>query len=261
MCFIGHGAFGVITKEAWLPYFGVTGISEPFAWRLMPWIGTMDIAVGFFAVAHPCRAVFAWACIWTMWTALLRPLAGEGWSEFFERAGNYGVPLAIIVALGLRGPWFGRLAETWTTLAEKTHRHLVWTLRLTTAALLAGHAGCGLILHKPSLAHHYAVFWPNTADRVMLWIGCGELVLAAMVLVTRGPAVPLVIVVWKLATESLFLFSDVPAPMFEVIERAGSYAAPFALAWLTAKGTRGTVVTCRRSLRWTVRQGGWSRSG
>ena len=27
-CFIGHGAFGVIGKEAWLPYFAVAGISR-----------------------------------------------------------------------------------------------------------------------------------------------------------------------------------------------------------------------------------------
>ena len=27
-CFIGHGAFGFITKAAWLPYFGVIGIPE-----------------------------------------------------------------------------------------------------------------------------------------------------------------------------------------------------------------------------------------
>ena len=25
-CFIGHGAFGIITKAAWLPYFAVVGI-------------------------------------------------------------------------------------------------------------------------------------------------------------------------------------------------------------------------------------------
>lgn len=28
MCFIGHGAFGIITKEGWVPYFGVVGIPD-----------------------------------------------------------------------------------------------------------------------------------------------------------------------------------------------------------------------------------------
>ncbi len=35
-CFIGHGAFGVLTKEAWLPYFGLVGITPDNAYALMP---------------------------------------------------------------------------------------------------------------------------------------------------------------------------------------------------------------------------------
>ena len=31
MEFVGHGAFGVMTKASWVPYFGVFGISEPIA--------------------------------------------------------------------------------------------------------------------------------------------------------------------------------------------------------------------------------------
>lgn len=27
-CFIGHGAYGVLTKEAWVPFFGVVGIGR-----------------------------------------------------------------------------------------------------------------------------------------------------------------------------------------------------------------------------------------
>src|SRR5215216_704381 len=42
-CFIGHGAFGIITKADWLPFFAFTGIPEWLAWRMMPVIGTMDI--------------------------------------------------------------------------------------------------------------------------------------------------------------------------------------------------------------------------
>ena len=44
MCFLGHGAFGLITKQAWVPYFGVVGIPESVAWYLMPWVGSMDVA-------------------------------------------------------------------------------------------------------------------------------------------------------------------------------------------------------------------------
>ena len=35
--------FGFITKAAWVPYFGVVGIPEPWAWRLMPIVGTADV--------------------------------------------------------------------------------------------------------------------------------------------------------------------------------------------------------------------------
>ena len=28
-CFIGHGAYGFITKEAWVPFFGVAGSTAP----------------------------------------------------------------------------------------------------------------------------------------------------------------------------------------------------------------------------------------
>ena len=76
-CFVGHGAFGIITKAAWVPYFAVAHVSEPWVWRLMPWVGAMDIAVGALALAFPRRAVFIWAAIWGVWTALLRPLSGR----------------------------------------------------------------------------------------------------------------------------------------------------------------------------------------
>jgi hypothetical protein len=45
-CFIGHGAYGFITKEAWVPYFGVVGIDRTWAYWLMPWIGAMDVSLG-----------------------------------------------------------------------------------------------------------------------------------------------------------------------------------------------------------------------
>src|SRR5688572_8341482 len=44
--FIGHGAFGIITKAAWVPYFGFVGISPSVAYMLMPIIGMIDISLG-----------------------------------------------------------------------------------------------------------------------------------------------------------------------------------------------------------------------
>src|SRR5262245_2443222 len=94
MCFVGHGAFGVITKEAWVPYFGVAGIGRETAFHLMPLVGVVDIIVGCSMLIRPRPAVACWMVLWAAWTALLRPLSGEtGW-EALERAGNYGVPAA-----------------------------------------------------------------------------------------------------------------------------------------------------------------------
>lgn len=235
LCFIGHGAYGIVTKAAWLPYFAVAGIGESLAWKLMPWIGAMDIMMGFLAFVWPCRALFAWAAVWAVWTALLRPLAGQGWSEFFERAGNYGVPIACLVAVGLAGRWFARLPEAWPALTAGSRHRLAWTLRLTTVALLLGHAGCALLLEKAALAQHYAVFGPADPAAVMRAVGWFEVALAVLVSVRPVPPLLVLVAAWKLGTESLFLTSGAAAPFFEVVERGGSYTAPLALAWLARK--------------------------
>ena len=48
MEFVGHGAFGLMTKAGWVPYVTVFGFSEQTAWKLMPYVGTLDI--GLFAL-------------------------------------------------------------------------------------------------------------------------------------------------------------------------------------------------------------------
>ena len=68
----------------------------------------------------------------------------------------------------------------------------------------------------------------SVAPIVTVYAGWLEIVLAAVVLVRRPPALLLFVAAWKLATESLFLAAG--APVWEVVERGGSYAAPIALA-------------------------------
>ena len=72
-CFIGHGAFGVITKAAWLPYFAIFGIPEAWAWKLMPVVGAVDISVGVLTLIQPVRAVILYMAFWGFQTACLRP--------------------------------------------------------------------------------------------------------------------------------------------------------------------------------------------
>ena len=104
-CFVGHGAFGIITKASWLPFFGLVGIGPDVAYKLMPIIGTIDIIAGLSVLVRPMPIVFLYMSVWALWTALLRPLAGETVFEAMERAGNYGVPLAMLLLVGLPRNW------------------------------------------------------------------------------------------------------------------------------------------------------------
>ncbi len=238
-CFIGHGAFGVITKAAWVPYFAVGGVSEPWAWRLMPWIGWMDITIGVLALLRPCRALLLWAVIWATWTALLRPLSGEpGW-EFWERAGNYGVPLALLAIVGVRGTWFTRLPAVWPEPTAAVRTRLAWTLRLTTFTLLVGHAGLGFFAHKAGLARHYAALGVADSAALVPRVGLFELFLACLVLLRPRPGLLFAVCLWKIATEALFLVSG--APIWELVERFGSYTAPLALAFLLVRSRLAPV--------------------
>jgi hypothetical protein len=97
LCLIGHGAFGIITKPIWCNYFAVFGIGHDLAYRLMPVLGTVDILLGLSLLIYPTRAVLGWLVIWAIVTASLRPLSGEPFAEFIERAGNFGAPLALLL--------------------------------------------------------------------------------------------------------------------------------------------------------------------
>jgi len=231
-CFVGHGVFGVITKAAWVPYFAVAGVGEPMAWRLMPWVGWMDIAIGLLVLLWPCRALHVWGVVWCVWTALLRPLSGEPFWESLERAGNYGVPLAILAAVGLGGPAFGRLPWKWPELRLGTRRRLVRVLHAVTLTLLVGHAGLGLFSHKAGLAQHYAAVGFTSPGALVPLIGALEFMLAGVLFFSPRPGLLIFVCLWKVTSESLFLVSG--APIWELIERGGSYAAPLALAVLLA---------------------------
>jgi len=107
--FIGHGAFGIITKAAWVPYFAVVGIPPDLAWKLMPVIGTIDITLGLLVgFVRPARILLAYMAFWGLLTATIRPLAGEPIWEWVERVPNWAIPLAYLVVRSLprtRADW------------------------------------------------------------------------------------------------------------------------------------------------------------
>ncbi len=107
--FVGHGAFGIMTKAAWVPYFGVLGIPPEVAWMLMPLVGTVDVTIGLLVgIVRPIRVVLLYMVVWGFLTATIRPLAGEPIWEFIERIPNWAIPLAFLC---VRGP--GRSRHDW----------------------------------------------------------------------------------------------------------------------------------------------------
>ena len=228
-CFIGHGAFGFITKAVWIPYFGVVGIPEALAWRLMPVVGAIDIMAGMAVLFAPRGLPLIYMTVWATWTALLRPLAGESVFETLERAGNYGVPFALLLLTSIPrnvsglGTLLGR-PSTDADAFERTRQALKWT----TVLLLVGHGALG-IADKALLATHYAsIGLPSGTTAIVGWF---EIALAAAVAIRPAAGLLVFVAAWKLATE--FLFVTAGAPIWEFVERAGSYAAPIALAMLT----------------------------
>src|SRR5258708_38462766 len=99
--FVGHGAFGIMTKAAWVPYFGVVGIPPEVAWKLMPVVGTVDVSIGLLVgIVRPARVVLLYMFVWGLVTATIRPLAGESIWGVVERIPNWAIPLAFLCLRG-----------------------------------------------------------------------------------------------------------------------------------------------------------------
>lgn len=235
LCFIGHGAFGFITKAAWLPYFAVVGIPESWAWRMMPLVGAVDVVAGMAVLFAPRGLPLVYMSVWALWTALLRPLAGESAFEALERAGNYGVPLAMLMMAGMPrsvGALLTPIAEAVTDarVMARVRQVLQWS----TCLLLIGHGALAVFVGKPMFAAHYAAIGlPAETTMVVGWF---ELALAVAVAIRPMAGVLIFVAAWKLATESLFVVAG--APVWELVERAGSVAAPLALAVLMSEPRR-----------------------
>jgi hypothetical protein len=130
-----------------------------------------------------------------------------------------------------------RMPAGWTPEAVPT------VLRWTTGLLLFGHGALAAIVAKPMFAGHYAAI--GLPAGVSAVIGPFEIALAALVVAWPRPGLLIFVTVWKMVTEALFPISG--SPIWEFVERGGSYAAPLALAlWLAApSGARPTIL--RRS--------------
>lgn len=233
MCFIGHGAFGIITKEIWCNYFAVFGIDKATAYTLMPWVGAFDIAMGVIMLFYPLRAIALWLVIWGLFTATLRPLSGEPFAEVIERAGNFGAPLALLILSGgIRS--FKHLFTPMNPVVyvdPKTLEAVSQCLQMVVFLLLMGHGWLN-IMEKKALLNQYASLGFSQPGKVAMMVGVFEIAAAVTVLFKPVRNLVLVFFIWKVATELFYPHYEI----FEWIERGGSYGAILAL-WVALKQT------------------------
>lgn len=232
--FIGHGAFGILGKEAWLAYYHVLGIPDNIGWTMMPLTGTVDIALGMLVLLRPTRALVAWMAFWGLFTATLRPLAGQGIWELVERSYNYGGPAMLLLLFGVghnAREWFERVQSVPRLTAQRA-KAFFQGFRWIIALYLIGHGGLGLLTQKPLLIELYKSVGLTSlvSDPASLntLIGTFEMGLGVVVLIVPTTAVLLSVLGWKLGTELLYVTSGAYGAPFEVFERGGSYAAPLA---------------------------------
>src|ERR1700761_2746374 len=227
MCFIGHGFFGIITKPIWVNYFAVFGIGKVMAYQLMPVLGAVDILFGIVMLVYPLRIIPMWLVVWGIVTALLRPMSGEPFAEFIERAGNFGAPFVLLMLSGgvqaNVKSWFKPLDPNFIS-DPKTFAKAVTVLKVVVFLLLIGHGWLNLIEKKGLISQYKALGFANPAGTAHI-IGIFEIIAGISVLIKPIRAILIVFFIWKAGSELFYPHWEV----FEWVERGGSYAAILAL--------------------------------
>jgi hypothetical protein len=243
MCFIGHGAFGIITKLIWCNYFALFGIGKTTAYHLMPILGSVDIMLGIILLFKPVRAIAVWLVVWGIVTALCRPLSGESFGEFIERAGNFGVPLCLLLLAGgikFNFRWLFSTINPNEGVDEKSLSTVKTTLRVIVFFLLVGHGWLNLI-QKPGLISQYSSPGFSNPVNVSILVGIFEIMAAIAILVKPVRPLIFVFLIWKMGTELFYPHFEI----FEWAERGGSYGTLLAL-WLCLEPSRKLAVGGRR---------------
>ena len=244
-------------------FFASQGIEPELAWKLQPLIGAFDILMAVLLLKGTNRAILIWMFLWALWTAILRPLAGnleklqvdgewvvqlatdsmrvakmQTW-EFWERAGNWGPPFMLLVMGGAfaitRKDLFSNYQQA--EIKESTIDTIFFLCKTCLALLLIGHAGFGFAVEKQMLINHWQSIGVNADINFITQVGYGELVLGILIFI--APIKPLIVIAlfWKLFTEFLYVPADTVAGMgivniFEWIERWGDYGIPVAMLYI-----------------------------
>jgi hypothetical protein len=234
LCFIGHGAFGIITKATWCNYFGVFGIGTTGSYQLMPVIGSIDILMGMMMLVYPVRAIAGWLVVWGAITALMRPLSGEPVAEFVERVGNFGAPLALLILSGIPKQlpgWFTRIKPAQPVSKEQLAK-LFGCLKIAAFLLLSAHGWLNLTGKKVLLDQYAGLGFADPAT-VAYAAGMFEVIAACIIVIRPFRSLLFIIFLWKMATEIFYPHYKI----FEWVERGGSYGVLLALWLVTEKIT------------------------
>jgi len=94
--FAGHGLLAIGGKADWIKWISqLTGIEATTATTLLLLVGIMDVIMALIVLFRPIRPLLLWMAFWGFWTALVRPIVGQSWLDFVERAANWAAPLAL----------------------------------------------------------------------------------------------------------------------------------------------------------------------
>lgn len=263
LCFIGHGTWGLITKAGWLPFFASQGIEPEIAWKLQPLIGAFDILMAVILLRKPNRSIIIWMFLWALWTAILRPLAGnlekvqvdgewivqlatesmrvakmQTW-EFWERAGNWGPPFMLLVMGGAFAMTRKDLLEPYKEpeIKDSTIDTVFFLCKVCLALLLIGHSGFGFAVEKKMLIDHWQSIGVNADIAFITKVGYAEFALGVLIFIFPLRPFIFLALFWKLFTEFLYVPADTVAGMgmvniFEWIERWGDYGVPLIMLYI-----------------------------
>ncbi len=109
--FCGHGTLALMGYPKWLPYLGLVGIEGELAFKAMFVIGIIDWVIAVVTLIKPSKYLLIYAAVWAFAAALARPLVGEPWLDFVERAANWAAPLALYAMLFIDAKTLQRLNQ------------------------------------------------------------------------------------------------------------------------------------------------------
>lgn len=225
MEFFGHGSFGLLKKQGWMPFYHVFGLSDDFAFLTMPAIGLHDILLAFLILVRPTPVVFLWMGFWGFFTATLRPIAGQGLLEFFERSYNYGIPW-LAFYMSMQKEFTGYASWFKTPIFNLEKRYVALILRVIVFSALISHSLLVLFFktEKIMVYSNLQVF-----GEYFELVGVVEMAGAFCVLFLKNRFILWSILIFKGFLEASPILGGQLAGWLEFIERGSCYFAIFLL--------------------------------